>query len=258
MQLRIISVLFLYFYSVSVLAGELQSYTNVAEELVRIRQEIETLHSKINDKKATFRDQMRAYANQKTDLNVKISRANLNIKSLQRDLQKLVQSKQKNRQAYEQIAPVIQKTVNFLDKSLQKSIPFKRKQRLQELHEIQQRLDGGLITPNKAANQLWAFVEDELMMGRSSGLYRDSMEIDGEEKLVKVLRIGKIAMFYQMQNHANQEVYGMVVQRQGDWKQFPLDQGEQRQQLQKLFDFYNKNIRNGLFELPDFLPQGEG
>jgi hypothetical protein len=68
---------------------------------------------------------------------------------------------------------------------------------------------------------------------------------------VKVLRIGKIAMFYKM--HDGQ--FG-VLQRNGEqWQQQTLEDSESITQLEQLFGSFIKNIRNGEFSLPNFLPR---
>jgi hypothetical protein len=42
----------------------------------------------------------------------------------------------------------------------------------------------------------------------------------------------------------------------GEWQQQSLDDEEAGGQLDRLFDSFNKNIRNGLFQVPNYLPQG--
>ncbi|WP_156502210.1 DUF3450 family protein, partial [Oleiphilus sp. HI0067] len=111
-------------------------------------------------------------------------------------------------------------------------------------------LDANLITPNKAVNQLWAFVEDELMMGRSSGIYNETVLIGGNEQLVKVLRLGKIAAFYQ----GADDSYGLIKQVDGAWVQEELNGREASVNLDYLFDAFAKNIRNGMFTVPNILP----
>ncbi|MDX1812947.1 MAG: DUF3450 family protein, partial [Gammaproteobacteria bacterium] len=175
---------------------ELDSLKNISSELVKIRQQIETLHNEIGFEKDSYKDKMRSYASEKSDLNVRISRAELNIKELQRELKKLTDvNKEKNRD-FRKIAPILKVAIDQLRASVKNSLPFKLNQRLQALADIEQRLDANIISPNKAANQLWAFVEDELMLGKSSGIYNETMSVNGQDTLVKVLRIGKVAMFY--------------------------------------------------------------
>ena len=231
----------------------LQSLENISQELVKIRQQIEFLHNDISFKKDSYKEKMRSYASQKSDLNVRISRAELNVKDLQRELKKLTDiNKEKNRDQ-QKVTPILKVAIEQLGTSLSNSLPFKLNQRIQALKDIEQRLDSNIISPNKAANQLWAFVEDELMLGKSSGIYNDTLTVDGREKLVKVLRIGKIAMFYKTQDGQ----YGVTKREEGIWQQKIISESEDIAQLEYLFDSFAKNIRNGQFELPNFLPRNK-
>jgi hypothetical protein len=230
--------------------SELDSLKNISGELVRVRQQIETLHSQINFAKESNRDQLRSLANQKTDLEVKNNRADLNIKDLQRELKKLTDINQEKFQAHADIKPILKAAIGALRESVAASLPFKLEQRLQALKDIETKLETNIISPNKAANQLWAFVEDELILGRSSGIYNDTIEVDGQRKLVKVLRIGKIAMYFKTQDNQ----FGLLKKSAGEWRQQPVSDKEQVAQMEKLFDSFAKNIRNGIFTLPNFLP----
>lgn len=230
---------------------ELKSLENISRELVEIRQQIETLHNDISYEKEVYRDQMRSYSNQKSDLDVRISRADLNIKDLERELTRLADISKNKSQDQENIIPILKENIERIRVTVAGSLPFKLKQRLQALDEIEHRLDTHIITPNKAANQLWAFVEDELMLGRSSGLYNETLIIDGQDKLVKVLRIGKLAMFYKTQD----DRFGLVRKEGDQWRQQAFDDATNTAKLEQLFDSFNKNVRNGQFSIPNFLPK---
>ncbi len=237
--------------SSSLAATELQSLENISQELVEVRQQIETLHSEISYEKDSFKDQMRSYSNQKSDLDVRVSRAALNIKDLQRELKKLTDSSRKNDYLHESIAPVLKGAISALRHSISSALPFKLSQRLSALDEIEHRLDNNIISSNKAANQLWAFVEDELMLGKSSGIYNDTLLIDGQDKLVKVLRLGKLVMFYK----THEGRFGVIKNKGGNWQQQRFDDADSIAQLEFLFDSFSKNIRNGQFVMPNFMPR---
>ncbi|MCG8380692.1 MAG: DUF3450 domain-containing protein [Gammaproteobacteria bacterium] len=248
---RKIILLLIFFVGGSAHGDDIESLKNISKELVDIRHQIENLHNQINNEKELYTDQFRSYSNQKSDLDVKISRADLNIKDLERELNRLIEINKEHNRDYDEIVPVIKESIALLRARVSTSLPFMRSQRLDALADIEHRLDTNIISPNKAANQLWAFVEDELVLGRSSGIYNDTLEIDGKKELVKVLRVGKIALFYQTAN----DQYG-VIKRQGeDWVQKKLKAEESIAKLDNLFDSFNKNIRNGFFELPNFLPR---
>jgi hypothetical protein len=229
----------------------LEDLKNISQELVKVRQQIESLHSEINYEKEKYRDQMRSYTSQKSDLDVRISRAELNIKDLQRELKKLTEQNRVKNKAQADITPVLKESIAELRTVVSESLPFRLEQRLKALDEIENRLDSGIVSPNKAANQLWAYVEDELMLGKSSGIYNDTVNIDGQEKLVKVLRIGKVAMFYK----TAEDQYGVTRLEKGQWRQQPFDDSSSVSELEQLFDSFNKNIRNGQFVTPNFLPR---
>ena len=89
------------------------------------------------------------------------------------------------------------------------------------------------------------------MLGRSNGIYKDLLTVDGEPRLVRVLRVGKLAMFYR----TNEFQYGVIKQQQGNWTSEKIADTASINQLDTLFDSYNKNIRNGVFTVPNFLPQ---
>lgn len=230
--------------------SEIQSLQNISQELVDVRQQIAALHDEINFKKERHREQMRSYSNQKTDLEVKISRADLNIKDIKRELDKIKEQNQQAHSGYDDVAGVAKRAIDSLRQSVKASLPFKLEQRLQALDDIEHRLNTNVISPNKAANQIWSFVEDELMLGRSNGVYNETVEMDGEKKLVKVVRLGKIAMFFE----TSDKEYGVLKRVEGEWIKQPVTKAAQIRQLDTLFDAFNKNIRNGLFTVPNILP----
>lgn len=231
-------------------ANEVDNIKNLSKKLVDVRQEIEALHTKISYKKESYNDRIRSYSNQKSDLDIKISRNELRIKELQRDLEKIKVDNLKNSSVQKNIVPILKNSITTLRETIKSSIPFKLQDRLNALADIEHRIDANLVTPNKAANQLWAFVEDEMMLGKSSGIYSDKIEIDGEIKLVKVLKVGKIALFFK----SDQERYGMITKDGNLWKQTMITTQEQVQNTAKLFDTFAKQIRTGKFTINNILP----
>jgi len=259
-QIGLSLLLFLMVFSCSAIATEveggvdssgIQSLENIAQELVKVRQQIESLHTDINFENERYRDELRSFSGQKSDLDVRISRAELNLKDLERELANLAEQNSKKDLAQADVTPGLKQAIKLLRASVSDSLPFKIMERLKVIDEIEFRLDSNTISPNKAANQLWAFVEDELMIGKSSGIYNDTASIKGQEKLVKVLRIGKIAMFYKTTDGE----FGVTKFDKGKWQQTSFDDSDSISQLEQLFDLFNKNIRNGQFVMPNFLPR---
>ena len=90
------------------------------------------------------------------------------------------------------------------------------------------------------------------MLGKTNGLYNDLVEVSGDERLLKVLRIGKVASFFR----TNDMQYGVIRRTENGWVTELLSDSQSTQQLDDLFDSFTKNIRSGVFTVPNFLPKG--
>lgn len=234
-------------------SSDVASIDNIARELSAIRQEIGALHDQINGERQAFSDQMRSLANQKTDLEIKISRQQLNLKDLNRELTTLKESRRQQATPDAEVVPMVLEEIAALRQQVGASVPFRLQDRLDVLQDIEGRLNSRAISSNKAINQLWAFVEDELTMGRSSGIHSETLDINGVPTLARVLRLGKVAMFYTLEEGK----YGLVRQElvSGSWQHEEISAADDVALLDQLFDAYAKNIRTGLFVVPNLLPR---
>ena len=152
MRQLLVSILLAILASQALAEKELRSLENLSEELVKIRQDISQLHDQISFEKSRYNDQVRAFANQKSDLEVKNSRAELNIKELERELDKLREENQQKRAAFDEATPVLETAIASLRESVVKSLPFKLQDRLEALHDIEHRLKTNLIRNYRTAN----------------------------------------------------------------------------------------------------------
>ncbi len=252
MRLILLGMIGFLFAGAAQAEGELESLSNISGELVKIRQEIEGLHSEINRQKELYSDQVRSLSSQKTDLEVRIGRTNLNSKELQAELDQIAEKNSEKYDSADELKPILNSAISQIRNVVKRDLPFKVDERLRALDEIASRIETNTISPNKAANQLWAFVEDELMLGKTNGLYNDLVEVSGDERLLKVLRIGKVASFFR----TNDMQYGVIRRTENGWVTELLGDSQSTQQLDDLFDSFTKNIRSGVFTVPNFLPKG--
>lgn len=234
-------------------AEDQTSIENITRELSTLRQEIGQLHDEINHEKQVFNDQMRSLANQRSDLEVRISRQQLNLQDLERELASMREARAEQNLPDEQLTPMILDTIRDLRRIVSESLPFRLQDRLAVIDGIESKLRTQAITANKATNQLWAFVEDELAMGKTSGIHNETLEIAGTPQLARVLRLGKLAMFYTLPDGG----YGLVRKDAGSagWQHQSVTGKDDIALVNQLFDAYAKNIRTGLFVVPNPLPR---
>lgn len=223
------------------------SLDNLAEELVRLRGEVETLNSQLNSLTEQHRAEMNALAAQKGDLEATARREDLRIRQLEQDLADNRERANEAGLAGEALIPVAEQVIADLELSIQTGLPFKTEERLDALNEIRSQLETGAQAPPRVINRLWSFYEDELRLTRENGLHTQIIPLGGQRVLSDVVKLGTIAMYFQTRDGRS----GQVV-RQGDsWRFQELESAADIGQIATLFDSMQKQIRSGYFELPN-------
>ena len=112
------------------------------------------------------------------------------------------------------------------------------------------RVHGGVITAHRAFNRLWAFVEDELRVTRENAIYTQSIDLQGENVLVEIAKLGSARMYFRTRDLK----YGRAVETPQGWRFELLDSATDQELVARLFDSLRKQIRQGYFQLPNALP----
>ncbi len=239
----------------SVVFGALHadSVTNLTEELIDLRSEVEALHAELDEEKESYKSKMKSLAMQKSELEANIRREETRIKQLQDGIKKQRDLIAKNSEGSRKLVPMIVEAAAMLEKEVKTSLPFKKQERLNALAEIKTGVQASQFTPEKAANKLWAFYEDEIRLTKENGIFRQTITINGEERLVDVARVGMVAMFFK----TSDDSYGYVKHQESDWAYVITEDSDEREQIAGLFDAFKKQIRTGFFTIPNQLPNME-
>ncbi|WP_376695940.1 DUF3450 family protein [Wenzhouxiangella sp. EGI_FJ10305] len=228
-------------------AGEGDDLEALAEELVRIRGEVESLNSELNRKQDQHRNEMSSLAAQKGELEATLRREQLRVDQLEEDLETNRERAEQAGIAGESLVPVAEEAIASLRRHIETSLPFKPQERMDALDEIQTQLETGSLAPPRAVNRLWGFYEDELRLTRENGLHSQVIQLDGEQVLADVARLGTVAMYFKTRDGD----YGQAERSGGDWRFARLDDRAAVQRIDKLFESLKKQIRTGYFELPN-------
>ncbi|NBB93464.1 MAG: DUF3450 family protein [Gammaproteobacteria bacterium] len=227
--------------------GEGNNLEALAEELVRIRGEVESLNAELNRKQDNHRNEMSSLAAQKGELEATLRREQLRVDQLEEDLARNRERAEQAGIAGESLVPVAQDAIASLRQHIETSLPFKPQERLAALDEIETQLETGSLSPPRAINRLWGFYEDELRLTRENGLYSQVITLDGEQVLADVARLGTVAMYFKTRDGD----YGQAQRNGSDWRFAELDDRASIQRVDKLFESLRKQIRTGYFELPN-------
>ena len=227
--------------------SESDSLEALAEELVRIRGEVESLNTELNRNQERHRNEMSSLAAQKGELEATLRREQLRVDQLEEDLERNRERAEQAGIAGESIVPVAEDAIASLRRHIETSLPFKPQERLDALEEIETRLASGALSPPRAINRLWGFYEDELRLTRENGLYSQVISLGGEQVLADVARLGTVAMYFKTRDGE----YGQAERGGSGWRFARLDDRTSIQRIDALFESLKKQIRTGYFELPN-------
>lgn len=213
--------------------------------LIALRGQVEDLQAEMQILKAEHSQSMTYLNTRKTELEANIDRKQLQIKQSQAEVVEL-QEKIKNLGLdSEQMIPEVLMLAESIEQAIGTGIPFKPEERKSVIEGIERDLQGRKITSQHAINRLWAFLEDEMRLARENAIYSQTINLNGEQVLVDVAKLGTVLMYFKTRD----ERYGQAVNNNG-WQFKLLEDEKNSQAVAQLFDSLKKQIRQGYFTLP--------
>lgn len=226
------------------------SAADMAERLASLRAEVEELSEDLTEAKAETRNQIQSLARQKSDLQMELERETLRVAKLRESLDEKRKTIAETSSEGEDLKPVFEASLAALRDYVGASLPFRREERLAEIDKLEEQQRTGLLTYPRALSRLWSFVEDELRMTRENAMFQQTITLDGAEQLADVVRIGMVMLYFRT---SDGEV-GHTVKTADGWRLVTAADSDQRKQIRNLFDSFKKQIRVGLFRIPNALP----
>lgn len=230
-----------------------QDSDEIVNNLIQLRGQVEDLQAELQILKAEHTQAMSYLNTRKTELEANLDRKELQIKQAQAEVVELQERIKSLGLDSEQMIPDVLTMAGEIKAGIEAGIPFKYKERGSVIDDITRDLEGRKITAQHAINRLWAFLEDEMRLARENAIYSQTIELNGEQVLVDVAKLGTVLMYFKTRD----DQYGQAVRNQQQW-QFNLLEDEASQlAVAQLFDSLKKQIRQGYFDLPlNLTPQG--
>jgi hypothetical protein len=235
-------------------AGSPTDVGSLAAELARLRGEVEGLSTQIETRKVDQRARMRSLAAQRADFEIQLKREQTRLKELQQRQVEQQGIVERRARRMERLAPEVGHIAVLLGQTIDEGLPFKRADRRAEVRRVVERMRAGLLTPDAAIARLWERAADELRLSRESGLYRQVIVLEGREQLAEVARLGMVLLYFCTEDGR----CGAAVREGEGWAYRLLPHRDDQAAVRSLFEAFRKQIRTGLFELPNALPvEGE-
>lgn len=225
-----------------------------SQTLVSLRDDVDRLSRSLEDQKGEQRAELRALNAQKSDLEIQVQREEAQIKALRAAIERRQVEVDKANTNAATLSPMLLKSIGEIEATISTGLPFKQTERLAELDKLKKAVTQKSIPETRAVGRVWQFVEDEIRLTKENGLYKQPIQIDGEEVLAEVARIGMVAMYFR----TDDGTVGHAVQKESGWSFETLTDEEDVAEVSYLFEAFRKQIRAGAFDLPgDVLTGGQ-
>ncbi len=225
--------------------------TALAKRLAELRGQVDDLALRLSAKSAESKDLLRSMARQRAELELEAKREETRLAKIGAAMAERRSEVEAEKQRSQKLVPLLEASLERVRGYIRQGLPFRSQERLAAVDKIEEQHRAGLMSPARALSRLWSFVEDELRLTRESGLYRQTVSIDGQERLAEVLRIGTLMLYYKTDDGA----FGKATREADQWVFRPLDDPNDQRLLLEAFDSFKKQIRVGYFELPNALPR---
>jgi Protein of unknown function (DUF3450) len=149
-----------------------------------------------------------------------------------------------------QMTPLIIRMIDGLEMFVELDVPFHLEERQQRIAFLRSNLDRSDVSVAEKFRQVLEAYKIENEYGRKIDAYKGSVEIDGVERDVNFLRVGRIALLYQT---TDTEISGAWDQAGRSW--VPLARGEFRNDIMKGLRIARKEASIDLMNLPVAAPE---
>lgn len=151
-----------------------------------------------------------------------------------------------------QMTPLIIRMIDGLEKFVELDVPFHMEERQQRIAFLRANLDRSDVSVAEKFRQVLEAYKIENEYGRKIDAYKGAVEIDGTERDVNFLRVGRIALLYQT---TDTEISGAWDQASRSW--VPLERGEYRNAIMKGLRIARKEASIDLMNLPVAAPEAQ-
>lgn len=235
-------------------AGAADEAADLAQSLIRLRGEVESLNNELELVREDQRTTLGALGQQRAELEAQLNRQEMATRELREKLAKQAEEAGSAGVAGDTLEPVLAEAIAGLRRYIQDGLPFKTDERLAALAEIETQIANGSLPTHRAANRLWAFYEDEFRITRETGMYKQTVTLGKEQVLADVAKVGSVMLFFKTQDGR----LGLARREAAGWRFVPVSESADQERIAILFDALGKQIRQGYFELPAAFAAGGG
>jgi len=162
-----------------------------------IGQETQERIDRLSDQAQEMLSDYRAARDETENLEIYNEQLARQIESQEEELASLEDQLSQIGRTQQEFVPNMLAALDALGQFVERDIPFRIEERRAEVAELEDMMGRADVTTAEKYRQMMAAFQQELKYGRTIDSYRGELELDGEQRSVRFLRIGRIALMYQ-------------------------------------------------------------
>ena len=162
-----------------------------------INQETQQRIDELSDQAQQMLADYRAARDETENLRIYNEQLARQVESQQEELVSLQDQLSQIDRTQQEFVPNMLQALDALKRFVERDIPFEIEERRAEIAELEALMGRADVTTAEQYRQLMAAFQRELKYGRTIDTYRGQLELDGEQRSVRFLRVGRVSLMYQ-------------------------------------------------------------
>tara|TARA_B100001971_G_scaffold206125_1_gene224487 strand:- start:297 stop:1064 length:768 start_codon:yes stop_codon:yes gene_type:complete len=225
-------------------ADQIQPLLDVGEQRQNSEQVSQTKIDSMDDDTSLIVNEYKTVSKQIEGLRVYNAQMRKQIERQEERLKEIDKTMKEAQVMQRQVPPFTRRMLAGIEKSIELDMPFHLAERKERIAFANAAIDNPTVSPAEGLRQVLETFNVEMEYGRKLDNYKDTIEIEGQQREVNVLRVGRLALVYQS---SDESLTGAWDNNKDEW--VPLD-NSYRNPTRKGLRIANKLATVSMLELP--------
>ena len=225
-------------------ADQIQPLLDVGEQRQNSEQVSQTKIDSMDDDTSLIINEFKTVSKQIEGLRVYNAQMRKQIERQEERLKEIDKTMKEAQVMQRQIPPFTRRMLAGIEKSIELDMPFHLAERKERISFAKAAIDNPTVSPAEGLRQVLETFNVEMEYGRKLDSYKDTIEIEGQQREVNVLRVGRLALVYQS---SDRSLTGAWDNKKQEW--VPLD-NSYRNPTRKGLRIANRLATADMLELP--------
>ena len=225
-------------------ADQIQPLLDIGEQRQNSEQVSQTKIDLMDDDTSLIVNEYKTVSKQIEGLRVYNAQMRKQIERQEERLKEIDKTMKEAQVMQRQIPPFTRRMLAGIEKSIELDMPFHLAERKERIAFANAAIDNPTVSPAEGLRQVLETFNVEMEYGRKSDNYKDTIEIEGQQREVNVLRVGRLALVYQS---SDESLTGAWDNDTDEW--VPLD-NSYRNPTRKGLKIANRLATVDMLELP--------